>query len=257
MDSLLAINVGNSNTALGVWDGKSWVGQWRVRTVTARMPDDYLLLFEGLLGRIGLSVERLKRSVIASVVPQMTDRLVSMIRDAGGGAPLVVAPGLDLGIRVAIDNPAEIGADLVANAVAAYARFQSSCVAVDFGTALSMTAVAEGGVLRGVAIAPGLNQAVRALAHGTAQLSAVPLAAPPAAIGTNTVHSIQSGIVFGYVGMVEHLVARMRRELPGQTRVVATGGQASVVTQHAGCFEAVDPWLTLDGLRRIGERNPG
>ncbi len=257
MATLMAVNVGNSNTAIGVWNGESWIGKWRVRTVAARMPDDWLLVFDGLLGRIDLTAGEVRRTVLACVVPQMTDRLVSMLRDAGGGTPLVVEPGLDTGIRVRIDNPAEIGADLLANAVAAYARFHTSCIAVDFGTALSLTAVSGEGELRGVAIAPGLNQAVRALAQGTAQLSAVPLAAPPTAIGTNTVHSIQSGIVFGYVGMVEHLVERMRRELPGKTEVVATGGQAGVVTSLAGCFSAVEPWLTLEGLRIIAERNAG
>jgi type III pantothenate kinase len=256
MATLMAVNVGNSNTAIGVWDGESWIGKWRVRTVAARTPDDWLLVFDGLLGRIGRSVAAVHRTVVACVVPQMTDRLVSMVRSAGARAPLIVEPGLDTGIQVRIDDPAEIGADLLANAVAAYARFHGSCIAVDFGTALSLTAVSEGGELRGVAIAPGLNQAVRALAQGTAQLSAVPLAAPPTAIGTNTVHSIQSGIVFGYVGMVDHLVERMSNELPGKTDVVATGGQADVVAPLAGCFSAVDPWLTLEGLRLIAERNP-
>jgi type III pantothenate kinase len=255
VERMLAVNVGNSNTAFGVADAERWIGRFRVRTVAERMPDDYLLLFEGLLARLGLSVATAGRVVLASVVPQTTEKILAMLSDAGAPEPLVIGPRLDTGLKICIDNPAEIGADLVANAVAAYERFGSSCIVVDFGTALSLTAVAYPGEIRGVSIAPGLYYAVRALAQNTAQLPTVPLTVPPAAIGTNTVHSIQSGVVFGYIGMVEHLVERMKRELPGKTEVVATGGQAGVIAPLARCFTAVEPWLALEGLRAVARRN--
>jgi type III pantothenate kinase len=255
MERVLAISVGNSNTAVGVAEGERWLGRFRVRTVAEYMPDDYLLLFEGLLGRVGLSVKTAGRPVLASVVPQTTEKLLAMVEEAGGTGALVVGPKLDTGLVVRIDNPAEIGSDLLANAVAAYSRYVSSCIVVDFGTALSLTAVASPGELRGVSIAPGLHYAVRALAQNTSQLPTVPLTVPPAAIGTNTVHSIQSGVVFGYVGMVEHLVERMKRELPGQTAVVATGGQVGIIAPLSGCFTAIEPWLTLEGIRIIAQRN--
>jgi type III pantothenate kinase len=170
--------------------------------------------------------------------------------------PLVIGPGVRTGLRIRTDNPAEVGADLVANAVAAYARFQGPCIAVDFGTALSFTAVAAEGDLVGVALAPGLNAAASALSSNTAQLPRVQLVPPPAAIGRNTVHSIQSGLVFGYIGLVEALIVRMRAELGGSAQAIATGGQSRIIAPHTDQFAAVDPWLTLDGLRIIAERNP-
>jgi len=144
----------------------------------------------------------------------------------------------------------------VANAVAAYELFKGSCIIIDFGTALTFTAVAEGAVLEGVSIAPGLKYAVRALSQNTAQLPTVQLSQPPAAIGKNTIHSIQSGIIFGYVGMVEALVDRIKAELPGKVQVVATGGQANIIAPLTDRIDEVEPWLNLDGLRLVSERNP-
>jgi type III pantothenate kinase len=254
MQITLAISVGNTNTAVGVADASGWKGRFRVRTVPSRMPDDYLLVLEALLGRLGLTLSRIGAAVLSSVVPATTDRIARAIAGVGGPEPLVLGPDLDTGITVDIENPREIGADLLANAVAAHARSPASCVVVDFGTALSLTAIAAGGILRGVSIAPGLSYAVRALAQNTAQLPTVNLVAPPAAIGRNTVQSIQSGVVFGYVGMVEHLVALIRKELPGTSEVIATGGQAEVIAPLSGCFTAVEPWLTLEGLRIVATR---
>jgi type III pantothenate kinase len=168
----------------------------------------------------------------------------------------VVGPGTRTGIRIRTDNPAEVGADLVANAVAAAAQFQRNCIVVDFGTALTFTAVSASGDLLGVAIAPGLNAAASALASATAQLPRVLLTPPPAAIGRNTVHSIQSGVVFGYIGLVEALIGRMREEMGGDAVAVATGGLARVIAPLSHEFDAIEPWLTLDGLRIIAQRNP-
>jgi type III pantothenate kinase len=254
---LLAVNIGNSSSRFGVHDGRRWIGQWRLRTVRDRMPDEYSVLFANLLAQVGLDLKGIARTVLASVVPPVTEQVCVMLAERSGSLPLVVAPGVRTGIRIRTDNPAEVGADLVANAVAAYDLFGGSCIAVDFGTALSFTAVAAGGDLVGVAIAPGLTHGLRALSENTAQLPLVPLAAPPSAIGRNTIHSIQAGLILGYVGLVEGLVARMRDELGPDSRVVATGGQALVIPSLTKVFDKVDPWLTLDGLRLIGDRNPG
>jgi type III pantothenate kinase len=253
---LLAINIGNSSSRFGVHDGVRWIAHWRLRTVPDRMPDEYAVLFAGLLSQVGLDLKGVSRAVLASVVPPVTEQIAAMLDDRAGAPPLVVAPGIRTGIRIRTDNPAEVGADLVANAVAAFDRFASACVAVDFGTALSFTAVSAAGDLVGVAIAPGLTHALRALTDNTAQLPLVPLAPPPSAIGRNTVHSIQAGVVLGYVGLVESLVGRMRAELGAGTKVVATGGQSLLIPPLTNVFDEVDPWLTLDGLRLIGERNP-
>jgi len=178
-----------------------------------------------------------------------------MFRSTGTTDPLIVAPGIKTGIRIRTDNPAEVGSDLVVGAVAAYERYRSNCIVVGFGTALTFTAVADPGDLLGVAIAPGLTYAAEALFEHTAQLRLVDLDVPTAAIGKNTVHSIQSGIVFGYVGMVESIIRRFMEELPGPPEVVATGGQAEFLAPLTEVFTEIDPWLNLEGLRLVWERN--
>jgi type III pantothenate kinase len=253
---ILAVNVGNSSTAFGLYRDGKWLERWRIRTVHERLPDEYSLLFERFLHRLGQHSKDVDRLIAASVVPQVTEMIVQVGSSEFGHEPLVLGPGVETGIRINTENPAEVGADLVANAVGAYERVRGSCIIVDFGTALTFTAVAEGGVLEGVSIAPGLKYAVRALSQNTAQLPTVQLSQPPAAIGRNTIHSIQSGIIFGYVGMVEALVDRMKAELPGKVQVLATGGQANVITPHTDRIDAVESWLHLEGLRLISDRNP-
>jgi type III pantothenate kinase len=253
---ILAVNVGNSSTAFGICRGNDWLERWRIRTVHERMPDEYSLLFERFLHRLELQAGDVERLVVASVVPQVTEMILQVCGSDFGGKPLVLGPGIDTGIRIRTDNPAEVGTDLVANAVAAYQLIKGSCIIIDFGTALTFTGVSEGAVLEGVSIAPGLKYAVRALSQNTAQLPTVQLSQPPAALGKNTIHSIQSGIIFGYVGMVEALVDRIKAELPGEVRVVATGGQANIIAPLTDRIDTVEPWLNLDGLRLVAERNP-
>jgi type III pantothenate kinase len=252
---LLAIDVGNTNIAFGVYQQNRWTHHWRIRTVRDQMPDEYAVLFRDVFREGGLRLSDVTQVVVGSVVPPLTGTLSLMLTDQVGRTPLIVGPGVRTGIRIRTDNPIEVGADLVANAVAAYARLQTHCVVVDFGTALTFTAVAVPGDLLGVAIAPGLNSAAGALASNTAQLPYVQLIPPPAAIGRNTVHSIQSGVVFGYIGLVEALVTRIRAELGGEAQAIATGGQAQVIAPLTNQFAVIEPWLTLDGLRIIGERN--
>ena len=252
---LLAIDVGNTNIAFGIHHQGQWIHHWRIRTVPDQMPDEYAVLFRGLFREAGIDADDLDRAILSSVVPPLTGTISRMLSEQLSQPPLVVGPGIRTGIRIRTDNPSEVGADLVANAVAAYTQYQRNCIVVDFGTALTFTAVSAPGDLLGVAIAPGLNSAARALSTATAQLPRVQLTPPQAAIGRNTVHSIQSGVVFGYIGLVEALIQRMRNEMQGGAIAVATGGLARVFAPLCSEFEAIEPWLTLDGLRFIAERN--
>jgi len=253
---LLAINIGNSSTSLGLYAEGKWVERWRIHTNVDRTADEHRVLFRSLLAEEGFAVDRISRSVLCSVVPPLTGTVSEVVGGLTGSQPLLVGPGIRTGIRIRTDNPAEVGADLVADAVAGYARFRSSCIVADFGTALSFTAVAEPGDLMGVAISPGLAYATEALAERTAQLPVVQLKMPPSAIGKNTTHSIQAGVVFGYLGLVEALIDRIRAELPPPVKAVATGGQSGIIAPLTDRFDAIDPWLTLEGLRLIAERNP-
>jgi len=252
---LLAIDVGNTNIAFGAYDGMRWIDYWRIRTVHDKMSDEYAVLLRSLLADADIALLDIDRVVLSSVVPSLTGTLSAMFRQRTGHEPLIVGPGVRTGLRIRTENPTEVGADLVANAVAAYVRFQANCVVVDFGTALTFTAVASPGDLLGVAIAPGLNSAAAALSSNTAQLPRVRLVPPPSAIGRNTTHSIQSGVVFGYIGLVEALIDRMTAEMGGQAVAIATGGLAQVIAPLSDRFAEVDPWLTLEGLRIIAQRN--
>jgi type III pantothenate kinase len=252
---LLAINIGNSSTSFGVHAEGGWKDRRRLRTDPSRTADEHAVFFRSLLAASGTDPAAIKRTVIASVVPQLTGAVSVMVKELTGGMPLLVGPGIKTGIRIRTDNPAEVGADLVANAVAGYERARSSCIIVDFGTALTFTAVAAPGDLVGVAISPGLAYATEALSDHTAQLPMVKLEAPATAIGKNTVHSIQSGVVFGYGGLVDALIDRITSELPAPVRVIATGGQFTVIAPLTSRFSETDTWLTLDGLRLIAERN--
>jgi type III pantothenate kinase len=252
---LLAVDIGNTNVVFGAHDG-GWRHQWRIRTVRDKMADEYGILFRMLLREAGLSLADFDRIVIASVVPPLTGRLEEIFAAYSPVAPLIVRHTNVPGLSFAVDNPGEVGADLMANAIAAYDRIRDACIVVDFGTATTFTAVSSEAVFLGVALAPGMNLAASALAGGTAQLPQVRLSAPSTAIGTNTIHAIQSGVVLGYVGLVEGMIRRFREEMQADAQVIATGGLSNVIASLTDCFSAVDPWLTLDGIRLIGERNP-
>jgi type III pantothenate kinase len=252
---LLCIDIGNTNLVLGLWDDNKWLAKWRVRTDREKMPDEYALLLKALITDRGYDLKQITRVVIGSVVPRLKKVFQELFEQYLGINPLILGPGVRTGLRIRIDNPAELGADLVADAVAAYHRFHTACIIVDFGTATTFSALSEEGDFMGVAIAPGLEVAADALSSSTAQLPRISLTAPTRAIGTNTVLSMQSGLIYGYVGLVEGMIRRIRKELGGKSEVIATGGMASVLAPLTSELSHVDPELTLDGLRIIGERN--
>ncbi len=253
---LLAVDIGNTNVVVGVYDGTAWRHQWRIRTVRDKMADEYGVLFRGLLREADLTLEAFERIVVASVVPPLTGRLEEMLAKETPVTPLIITHEVDTGLTFTVKDASEVGADLLANAVAAYTREQRACVVVDFGTATTFTAVSDEAVFLGVAIAPGMNLAAAALSGGTAQLPQVRLVSPPSAIGTNTIHAIQSGVLFGYVGLVEQLIGLFQDEMGSEVPVIATGGLADVIAPLTDRFSSIDSWLTLDGIRLIGERNP-
>jgi type III pantothenate kinase len=252
---LLAIDVGNTNIVFGVHDGDSWVSHWRIATVHSKMPDEYGVLFRDMLRDEGIEKKGLHKAIISSVVPVLTGKIQEMVSSLLGKPPLIVGPGIKTGLKIRIGNPAELGTDIVCNCVAAYEKVQDSCLVVDFGTALTFTAVSSDGEIRGVALAPGLQSAAGALSHNTAQLPQVWLEAPEKAIGTNTTASIQSGVIFGYTGLVEHLIKRMSDELGGVKAVIGTGGLSNVIAPLTDRFTFLEPWLILEGLRLIAEKN--
>ncbi len=258
--TLLCVNIGNSNIALGIYDKDRLIHHWRLATQPRKTSDEYEIDVRALLNQasrqsVAGPALAVSQAVVGSVVSSLTTTFWQTCRMLSGSDPVVVAPGIETGLAVRIENPREIGSDLIANAVAGYYTYRSNCIVVDFGTALSFTVVSKDAELQGVSIAPGVQVALDALCRSTDQLPHVPLLAPPAAIGKNTIHSIQSGVVFGYVGLVESIVARIKRELSGDTLVVATGGLAQAMAPLTGCVDHIEPWLTLEGLRLIGEMN--
>ena len=252
---LLAVEVGNTETTIGVFDGEELVHHWRVSTVASRTADEHALTLTGLLAGKGLGFDSLDGMAISSVVPRVGQTLRDMAGRALHTAPVVVGPGVRTGIPILTDNPREVGADRVVNAVAAFAAYGGPVIVVDFGTATTFDAVSERGELLGVAIAPGLQISVNALAEHTAQLGRVELMRPRAVIGRYTTESLQAGIVFGTAGEVDTIVRRMTAELGGRSTTVATGGLAPVVFDTCETLEHHDPWLTLRGLELVFARN--
>ena len=254
---LLAVDVGNTQTHLGVFDKEKVAHEWRASTEAGRTADELALMFGQFLGLVDLSFSRQITGVaISSVVPRATQELREMTDRYFGFPAVVVGPGVKTGIAIVTDSPREVGADRIANAVAAHGLFPDSHkVIVDFGTAITVDAVSAKGEYLGGAIAPGLDTAATALFSSTAQLPRVELVEPVGAIGKSTVASVQSGILYGTAGLVDGLVDRVVDELGGAARVIATGGMASVLARHCRTIEMTEPLLTLDGLRLIYERN--
>lgn len=248
---LLMVDVGNTNITLGVYEGEELKGAWRAATDPERMPDEYGLLFVGLLEHGGYRAEDIDGSALASVVPPLTPGILQAMEAYLGTRPLVVDAGVKTGVRIRYEDPKAVGADRVADAAAVRARFGGPACVVDFGTATTFDAISKEGDYLGGAIAPGIRIAADALFQRTAKLTRVELVAPPVAVGRNTVHAMQSGLVFGYVGLVEGVVGRFRAELGEDMKVIGTGGLASIMARETDVIQYVEPWLTLEGLRLI------
>jgi type III pantothenate kinase len=254
--TLLAVDVGNTQTHLGVFDGDVMKREWRASTDPARTGDELALMFRQFLKLYDLEFSAFDGVSICSVVPRLTQELRDMVERYFGFQALIVGPGIKTGIAVRMDNPREVGADRIANAVAAHAMFEKEpVVVVDFGTAITVDAVSAAGEYLGGAIAPGIDTAAAGLYSATAQLRRVELIAPPEVIGKSTVQAVQSGLVYGFAGMVDGLVEGVTKELGGDARVVATGGLAPTVIEHCHRIERFEPMLTLLGLKLIYERN--
>jgi type III pantothenate kinase len=254
---LLCVDIGNTNIKLGLFTGERMEARWRIATDRSRLADDYAALIGSLFAAVGVLPEQVRGCAISSVVPALTEVFQELAQHAWKVDPLVVGPHSDTGMEIHTDYPAEVGPDLIVNAMAARHLYGTPVIVVGFGTATTFVAVSHAGHFEGVAIAPGLVSAGESLFRATATLPRVALNRPPTAIGKNTIRSLQSGLVFGFAGLVEALVARIQQELGGGARVAATGGLAELIAKESSVFDAVEPELGLIGLRLFYERARG
>lgn len=252
---LLTIDIGNTNLTIGLYEGTDLRHHWRLATDHARMPDEYGLQLLGLLTHAGLPASGLTGVSLASVVPLLTGRVTLACREYLKQEPLVVDIGIKTGIRIRYEDPKAVGADRVCDAVAVHQMYGGPACIIDFGTATTFNALTKEGDYLGGAITAGINLAAEALFTHTARLQEIDIQRPPSVIGRNTVHAMQSGLLFGYVSMVEGMVDRFRLELGPQMKVVGTGGLAEIVSKETGVFDVLAPWLTLDGLRILWQMN--
>lgn len=250
-DLLLAIDIGNTSVAMGIYEGPRLAATFRIATDQENLPDEYAMLLLGLLRSREIEPSRIHAAVMSSTVPPLLNTFRQVCRDYFSVEALVVGPGVKTGVRVLYDNPREVGPDRVLHAVAALKRYSPPIIIVDVGTALVFDAVSREGDYLGGAIAPGIAIAAQALMARAAMLFRVSLERPPNPIGRNTTHSMQAGIVFGYAEMVRGMVRRFKEEIGEDATVVATGGYASVIAAEAGCFDALEENLNLEGLRLV------
>ena len=252
---LLVADVGNTNTVIGVFDGTRLLASWRLTSRREQTADEYGLFIETLLRTRGLQAQQIRAVAISNVVPPVQQTLEWMCEKYFGLVPYTVDPGVNTTIPIAVDNPREIGPDRIVNAVAARARYGPPLIIIDFGTATTFDCVNAAGEFIGGAIAPGITTATDALLSRAARLYRVELVRPKEAIGRNTVTNIQSGVVYGYAGLVDGIVERMKLEMDGSPRVIATGGLAKLMADVARSIEHVDEDLTLEGLRLLYEES--
>ncbi len=252
---LLAIDVGNTNTVVGIFDGDTAIGIWRIRTLEETTVDEYRITLANLANLAGVEQLTFEGAIVACVVPPATGALDTLCREHLKVTPLFVGPGIKTGMPIRYDNPKEVGADRIVNAVAAYERFREALIVVDFGTATTFDYVNKNGEYEGGSIAPGVKISAEALFHEASKLFRVELSAPARVIAKDTASAIQSGIVFGYASLVDGILERMFHELGFRAKVVATGGLAKVISAQTKLVDEVDDDLTLTGLKILYHRN--
>jgi type III pantothenate kinase len=252
---LMVVDIGNTHTAFGLFDGESLRCHWRAESHSERSADEHAAFLQSLFALEGLRFPQVDGAIISSVVPPATRPMEQLFAGYFKLTPLVVGPGMKTGMPVLYENPREIGADRIVNAVAAFARFPQGAIVVDFGTATTLDVITSRGEYAGGVITPGLLISADALYRSTAKLPRVEIARPKAVVGTNTVASMQSGLVFGYAGMIDALVNRIRVEVAYSPRVVATGGLGALVARESATIDEYDDLLTLRGLKILHERN--
>jgi type III pantothenate kinase len=252
---LLVFDIGNTNIVLGAYEGEELLQHWRVSTDRQKTGDEYGILINNLFTYGGLSIKDISAVIISSVVPPLVVPLVKMCQRYFRVEPLVVGPGIKTGIFIKYENPREVGADRIVNAVSAHHKYSGPLIIVDFGTATTFCAIGENGDYLGGAIAPGIGISTEALFQRAAKLPRIELVKPKSVICRNTVTSMQSGIIYGFVGQVEGIVKRMKEELGQEAYVIATGGLANLIAQETTIINAVEHFLTLEGLRIIYDLN--